>query len=73
VTEALIELDTGARLRYQRVGAGEPLLLPMGTAAQLGMWMPVEATLADRFDVVSFEYRGSATPSAATARSPWRR
>jgi alpha/beta hydrolase fold len=30
----------------------------MGTAAQLGMWMPVEATLADRFDVVSFDYRG---------------
>ena len=30
----------------------------MGTAASLGMWMPVETPLADRFDVVSFDYRG---------------
>ncbi len=58
MTETLIDLETGARLRYRRVGAGEPLLLAMGTAAQLGMWMPVEATLAGRFDVVSFDYRG---------------
>jgi pimeloyl-ACP methyl ester carboxylesterase len=58
VTEALIDLGTGERVRYRRVGAGEPVLLAMGTAAQLGMWMPVEATLAGRFDVVSFDYRG---------------
>jgi pimeloyl-ACP methyl ester carboxylesterase len=30
----------------------------MGTAASLGMWKPVESTLADRFDLVSFDYRG---------------
>jgi pimeloyl-ACP methyl ester carboxylesterase len=56
--EELLELGNGSRLHYRRTGSGEPLLLAMGTAACLGMWMPVEATLADRFDVVSFDYRG---------------
>ena len=58
MVDELIDLDTGARLHYRRIGAGEPLLLAMGTAASLGMWMPVEAPLSDRFDVVSFDYRG---------------
>jgi pimeloyl-ACP methyl ester carboxylesterase len=58
VPDALIDLDTGARLHVRRAGTGAPLLLAMGTAASLGMWMPVEAPLADRFDVVSFDYRG---------------
>jgi pimeloyl-ACP methyl ester carboxylesterase len=58
VVDELIDLDTGARLHFRRIGAGEPLLLAMGTAASLGMWMPVETALADRFDVVSFDYRG---------------
>ncbi|HMG25767.1 MAG TPA: alpha/beta hydrolase [Acidimicrobiia bacterium] len=58
MVDELIELETGARLHYRRSGSGEPLLLVMGTAASLGMWMPMEATLADRFDVVSFDYRG---------------
>jgi hypothetical protein len=40
VVDALIELDGGARLHYRQIGAGEPLLLAMGTAASLGMWMP---------------------------------
>lgn len=58
MTDALIDPGTGARLHVRRVGAGEPLLLAMGTAASLGMWMPVETSLADHFDVVSFDYRG---------------
>jgi len=58
VVDDLIDLDTGARLHYRRIGAGEPLLLAMGTAASLGMWKPIEAALADRFDLVSFDYRG---------------
>jgi pimeloyl-ACP methyl ester carboxylesterase len=58
VADELIDVNTGARLHYRRVGGGEPLLLVMGTAASLGMWMPVETTLADHFDVVSFDYRG---------------
>ncbi len=61
MVDELIELETGARLHYRRVGAGVPLLLVMGTAASLGMWMPVESALADRFDVVSFDYRGLGT------------
>jgi pimeloyl-ACP methyl ester carboxylesterase len=58
VVDDLIDLDTGARLHYRRIGAGEPLLLAMGTAASLGMWKPVETSLADGFDLVSFDYRG---------------
>ena len=58
MVDELIDMNTGARLHYRRVGGGEPLLLVMGTAASLGMWMPVETTLADHFDVVSFDYRG---------------
>ncbi len=58
MVDELIDLDTGARLHYRRIGAGEPLLLAMGTAASLEMWMPVETPLADRFDVVGFDYRG---------------
>jgi pimeloyl-ACP methyl ester carboxylesterase len=58
VVDALIELDGGARLRYRRIGAGDPLLLAMGTAASLGMWMPVEAAFAERYEVVAFDYRG---------------
>src|SRR6266498_491049 len=58
VVDDLIDLDTGARLHYRRIGAGEPLLLAMGTAASLGMWKPIEAALAGRFDLVSLDYRG---------------
>ena len=58
MADHLIEVGTGTRLQYRRIGAGEPLLLLMGTAASLGMWMPVEQPLADRFDVVGFDYRG---------------
>jgi pimeloyl-ACP methyl ester carboxylesterase len=58
VTDALVDVGTGVRLHYRRVGQGEPLLLVMGTAARLGMWMPVEATFAERYDVISFDSRG---------------
>ena len=58
MVDELIDLDTGARLHHRRIGAGEPLLLAMGTAASLEVWMPVETPLADRFDVVGFDYRG---------------
>jgi pimeloyl-ACP methyl ester carboxylesterase len=58
MTDAVIDIDTGVRMHYRRVGGGEPLLVAMGTAASLGMWAPVEATLAARYDLVSFDYRG---------------
>ena len=52
------DVGNGVRLHYRRIGAGEPLLLAMGTAASLGMWMPVESALAERYEVVTFDYRG---------------
>jgi pimeloyl-ACP methyl ester carboxylesterase len=56
--DALIDVATGVRLHYRRAGSGEPLLLAMGTAGCLGMWAPVEPVLAQRHDVISFDYRG---------------
>ena len=53
-----MDVGNGVRLHYRRIGAGEPLLLAMGTAASLGMWMPVESALAERHEVVTFDYRG---------------
>jgi pimeloyl-ACP methyl ester carboxylesterase len=53
-----VDVGNGVRLHYRRIGAGEPLLLAMGTAASLGMWMPVESALAERYEVVTFDYRG---------------
>lgn len=58
MAEGFVDVGDGARLRYRRIGSGEPLLLAMGTAAASGMWMPVEPALAERYDVVSFDYRG---------------
>jgi pimeloyl-ACP methyl ester carboxylesterase len=58
LAEALVDVGGGVRLHYRRIGQGEPLLLAMGTAASLGMWMPVEAALSERYDVVSYDYPG---------------
>jgi len=58
MTDALVEVGTGVRLHFRRVGRGEPLLLAMGTSASVGMWAPVEAAFAERYDAVSFDYRG---------------
>jgi pimeloyl-ACP methyl ester carboxylesterase len=65
VVDDLIDVGTGVRLHYRRKGSGEPLHLAMGTAASLGMWAPVEAAFAERYDAVSFDSRGWAGPSVA--------
>ncbi len=53
-----IEVATGIRMNYRRVGEGEPLLLIMATSGSLGMWAPLEPALAARHDVISFDNRG---------------
>jgi len=58
LVDGLVDVGGGVRLHYRRIGQGEPLLLAMGTAASLGMWMPVEAALSERYDVFNFDYRG---------------
>src|SRR5712691_8822450 len=57
MADELVDIGTGVRLHYRRVGSGQPLLLAMGTSGSLGMWAPLEATLAERYDVVSVDYR----------------
>lgn len=54
----LVEVATGIRMNYRRVGSGEPLLLIMGTSGSLGLWAPVEPGLAGAHEVVSFDNRG---------------
>jgi pimeloyl-ACP methyl ester carboxylesterase len=58
VSDAVIDVGTGVRLHYRRVGSGDPLLLVMGAAGSAGLWAAAEPVLAERYDVVSFDYRG---------------
>ena len=54
----LIEVATGIRMNYRRVGRGEPLLLITGTSGSLGLWSPIEPGLVAAHDVISFDNRG---------------
>jgi pimeloyl-ACP methyl ester carboxylesterase len=56
-TEA-VEVATGIRMSYRRVGRGDPLLLIMGTSGSLGLWALVEPGLAEAHEVISFDNRG---------------
>src|SRR5437764_2711698 len=58
MSEHLVDVATGVRLNVKESGQGEPLLLIMGTSGSLGLWGPVEAPLAERHHVISFDNRG---------------
>lgn len=49
----------GARLWYDVMGAGEPVLLHHGYTASRVNWMPVATRLADRYRVILMECRGT--------------
>jgi pimeloyl-ACP methyl ester carboxylesterase len=59
--DALIDIGTGVRLHYRRIGNGDPLVFAMGTCASLGMCAPVEARFARHYDFISFDSRGLGT------------
>ena len=48
-----------ARLWYDVMGAGEPVLLHHGYTASRVNWMPVATRLADRYQVILMECRGT--------------
>jgi len=50
--------NEGARLRYQRVGTGPPVMLIQGVGVGLHGWQPQIEGLADRFTLISFDNRG---------------
>jgi pimeloyl-ACP methyl ester carboxylesterase len=54
----VVEVATGIRMNYRRVGRGDPLMLIMGTSGSLGLWAAVEPGLADAHEVISFDNRG---------------
>ena len=54
----LIEVATGIRMNYRRVGEGDPVLLIMGTSGSLGLWAATEPALAQGHEVISFDNRG---------------
>ncbi|MEX1236934.1 MAG: alpha/beta fold hydrolase, partial [Pseudomonadales bacterium] len=48
-----------ARLWYDVMGKGEPLLLHHGYTASRDNWMPIAERLQDRFQVILMECRGA--------------
>ncbi|MGI8440422.1 MAG: alpha/beta fold hydrolase [Thermoleophilaceae bacterium] len=54
----LVEVATGIRMNYRRVGSGDPLLMVMGTSGSLGLWGAVEPGLTEAHEVISFDNRG---------------
>lgn len=53
-----IAVRTGVTLNYQISGAGDPLLLIMGTSGSIGLWGELTARLAERYQVIAFDNRG---------------
>ena len=49
----------GARLWYEVLGQGEPLLLHHGYTASRDNWMPVAERLCDRYQIIRMECRGA--------------
>lgn len=53
-----VSLRTGIEMRYERSGAGDPLVLVMGTTGSIGLWHSVTASFAEGYDVIAFDNRG---------------
>lgn len=49
----------GARLYYETLGAGEPLLLVMGQGGDHHGWDAVRDDFADRYQVIVYDHRGT--------------
>ena len=58
VREGWVVLPTGTRIRYRRVGEGEPVVLVHGLADACEPWPRVMIPLAHRYDVVALDLPG---------------
>jgi pimeloyl-ACP methyl ester carboxylesterase len=54
-----VELPTGVGIYYETVGAGDPLLLIMGTGADHSLWDDTAKAYATGFQVITFDNRGT--------------
>src|SRR5438128_11681444 len=52
------DLIDGKRLRFSRNGRGTPILFLHGYPDTLTIFRAIEAELADRFDVIAFDWPG---------------
>ena len=61
-----IALPTGVTLHYEVAGAGQPLLLIMGTGAPGALWEAQAAAYAERYTVVTYDQRGTGASDCPT-------
>ena len=54
-----VALPTEVSLYYEERGAGEPVLLIMGTGADHSLWDATAEVLAERYRVITFDNRGT--------------
>lgn len=54
----LVPVSTGVQLNTCETGAGEPLLLILGTSASVGFWEPLVPAFAQSHRVIAFDNRG---------------
>ena len=54
-----VELSTGVGIYYETLGAGEPVLLVMGTGADHSLWNDTAKAYAQRFQVITYDNRGT--------------
>jgi pimeloyl-ACP methyl ester carboxylesterase len=57
-TTRLVAIRTGVRLNVSVAGAGEPLLLIMGTGGSLGLWGPEAEALSESHRTIAYDSRG---------------
>jgi pimeloyl-ACP methyl ester carboxylesterase len=54
-----VELPTGVGIYYESIGAGEPVLLIMGTGADHSLWDDTARAYAQGFQVITYDNRGT--------------
>src|SRR5690348_5509337 len=54
-----VGLPTGVGIYYESIGAGEPVLLIMGTGADHSLWDDTARAYAQRYRVITFDNRGT--------------
>ncbi len=54
-----VELTTGVGIYYESIGAGDPVLLIMGTGADHSLWDETARAYAQRYRVITFDNRGT--------------
>ena len=65
MTSGFLDVE-GARIRYERRGAGPALLLISGAGGDAGFFSGLAEVLADSFTVISYDRRGNSRSTGRT-------